>query len=248
MATCRCHVKDGETNTGCRSLRKPCREFCPASGASAGVFHCDFGDCPRLVHATNPDQLRRSFLRLSGLVMLILSLCFATLGFYTLPRYSNRFTLSSLTLLYSSPYYFSANEEEQVDIALINVTDDVITVTVRLDEDNTTSTLAWVEDSNIVLDGTIKAHEQKERTVKVLFPFDIGGSNVSSPLGRTAGLSFWANVNNQPAASILKLPVCVAPIPWMKTIFIGILPVLSGLALWLVKEWWDVTKTQWGRE
>lgn len=164
-----------------------------------------------------------------------------------MPRFSRQWDLrptQPVRLLFSSPYYFSANEEEEIQIALRNETAQAITATIRVDVNKTAPIFIQNEGSNVVFSGEVQGGEQKGRVVKIYIPFDVKGSYANNTLGTNVDLSLWTRVSGYSSIRISGLPIGIAPVPWMMTLFTGVFSLLSGLSLWWIKEWWDVVKKQ----
>jgi hypothetical protein len=172
---------------------------------------------------------------LAALFIILLTVWCVTC-YFAFKKYIDQYRISPVVISLVSSAYLSPNEDEEIRFALDNIDDKKSDVTLSMICDRSTLLFMGLSANNDIYKGTIQSREQVNRQMKIYFPFDI--TQGRTPLGKNARLSILGGLGNATSNVIAELPISISPIPKNKYLASYLFAFLTGLTLWMAKEYW----------
>ncbi len=166
-------------------------------------------------------------------------------SFYAIQKFTGQWQFQGLSVLVAAPRYISANDEDEIRFAVTNHKNMEVQVVFRLLNSPSLPSFLCSDlqnSMNILYAGTVRSQEQINQRCKILFPWDT--SQPDTVLGRVAELSLWGGSNQTTLQKISDLPMVISPLPWNRSISLGLGPLLTGAVIYLGKQMWDQSKEE----
>ncbi len=164
-------------------------------------------------------------------------------SFYAIQKFTGQWQFQGMSVLIVAPRYISANDEDEVRFAVTNYKDMEARVEFRLLNSPSLPSLLCSDlqnFKNILYAGMVGSKEQINQRCKILFPWDT--SQPDTVLGHVAELSLWGGGSQTALQKISDLPIAISPLPWNRSISVGLGPLLAGAVIYLGKQMWDQSK------